>query len=59
MMIACGCAGPTSSRAIEVQNQSCAVGSKLVCEERHGEVIRCSCKSNDDIRDILDPDVYE
>jgi len=53
------CAGSVTQNAAEDQKQRCSVGAKLVCEERHGHVVRCGCKSDEDIRDILDPSVYE
>jgi hypothetical protein len=53
------CAGSVTPNSAEDQKQRCSVGAKLVCEERHGHVVRCSCKSDEDIRDILDPSVYE
>ena len=40
------------------RNDICAVGSTLVCEERVGQVTKCSCKSKDSMRDILEPEPY-
>lgn len=50
-----GCAGQSLDKPITVQNESCKLGSTLVCEERMGKVYQCSCESRKTLRDILEP----
>ncbi len=49
-----------SNRSAEPGNRNdmCRIGSTLVCEERVGQVTRCTCKSKDSMRDILEPEPY-
>ncbi len=49
-----GCASRPSDPVFE-QTESCRPNSTLVCEQRMGKIIRCSCNSKDEIRDILEP----
>ena len=57
----CGCVSAPRSVSDEEaagRQEVCRNDAKLVCTYRMGKVHKCYCKSDEDLREILDPDFY-
>jgi hypothetical protein len=40
------------------QSELCGPGTTLVCAYRMGKPVKCWCKSDEDLREILDPENF-
>ena len=49
-----GCA-KDPSKPPKSQSELCNAGETLVCAYRMGKPVKCWCKSDEDLREILDP----
>jgi hypothetical protein len=52
-VVVTGCASQSQTGPVASDNRRCETGTTLVCEQRLGEVVSCSCESKSGLDEIF------
>ena len=57
-VLAAGCATQATEEKPIAASDVCSASRTLVCSKHRGKIYKCSCQSNDALREFLEPDQF-